>query len=92
MLFRSDLGISQVKLAESLGVSRSAVARWEADAFRPTKLVGGILLGFAASARVTQGTFGLQGDSSSVEPHVRTLKRCDERRPDDTSTPEIPAT
>jgi len=52
---RKDLNLSQDELAEKLGVSRSAVARWEADAFRPTKLAAKVLLDFAATNRDNQG-------------------------------------
>ena len=52
---RMDLGLNQDELAEQLGVSRSAVARWEADAFRPTKLAAKVLLEFAATHRDNRG-------------------------------------
>ena len=50
---RMDLRLTQEELAEQLGVSRSAVARWEADAFRPTKLAAKVLLDYAASRRAS---------------------------------------
>jgi DNA-binding transcriptional regulator YiaG len=45
---RKGLKLSQEAFAARLGVSRSAVARWELDAFRPTKLAADILLKLAA--------------------------------------------
>jgi DNA-binding transcriptional regulator YiaG len=56
--FRKGLGLSQDELAEQLGVSRSAVARWELDAFRPSKLAAKVLLDFEASQRGNQKTLG----------------------------------
>lgn len=48
---RKDLGINQETLAERLGVSRSAVARWETNVQRPTKLAVKVLLEFAVNNR-----------------------------------------
>jgi DNA-binding transcriptional regulator YiaG len=56
---RKDLGLNQDELAEQLGVSRSAVARWEADAFRPTKLAAKVLLEFAATHRDHRGALDM---------------------------------
>jgi len=44
---RKHLGLSQEILAERVGVSRPAVARWELGTFRPSKLAGKALLEFA---------------------------------------------
>jgi transcriptional regulator with XRE-family HTH domain len=48
---RKHLGLSQEVLAERVGVSRPAVARWELGTFRPSKLAGKALLEFADKHR-----------------------------------------
>ena len=48
---RKHLGLSQEVLAERVGVSRPAVARWELGTFRPSKLAGRALLEFADAHR-----------------------------------------
>ena len=68
---RKDLNLGQEELAERLGVSRSAVARWEADAFRPTKLAAKVLLEFADNARAPKNTPAQPGAAPSIEPHDR---------------------
>jgi DNA-binding transcriptional regulator YiaG len=45
---RKRLNLSQEAFADRLGVSRSAVARWELNAFRPTKLAANLLIQLAA--------------------------------------------
>jgi DNA-binding transcriptional regulator YiaG len=55
---RKSLRLNQDEFAEQLGVSRSAVARWELDAFRPSKLAAKVLLDFAATHRSSQDTSG----------------------------------
>lgn len=67
---RKDLNLSQEELAEQLGVSRSAVARWEADAFRPTKLAAKVLLEFADKAREAQGAAAPAVGSPVVDQDV----------------------
>lgn len=46
---RTQLDLNQSDFADRLGVSRSAVARWELDSFRPTKLAANALLQLAAA-------------------------------------------
>ena len=53
---RKRLGLSQEVLAERVGVSRPAVARWELGTFRPSKLAGRVLLEFADKHRDELGT------------------------------------
>jgi transcriptional regulator with XRE-family HTH domain len=52
---RKHLGLSQEVLAERVGVSRPAVARWELGTFRPSKLAGKALLAFADANREALG-------------------------------------
>jgi DNA-binding transcriptional regulator YiaG len=46
---RNELGLNQAEFAARLDVSRSAIARWELDVARPTKLGANALLQLAAS-------------------------------------------
>lgn len=46
---RTQMDLNQVEFADRLGVSRSAVARWELENFRPSKLAANALLHLAAS-------------------------------------------
>lgn len=48
---RTELALNQADFADRLGVSRSAVARWELDSFRPTKLAANALLQLAAATQ-----------------------------------------
>ena len=46
---RKELALNQAEFADRLGVSRSAVARWELNSFRPTKLAANALLLLAST-------------------------------------------
>lgn len=66
---RKELGLSQTELAERIFASRSAVARWEADGFRPTKMAAKALMDLANATPGFQAP-GVQIDGSAViEPH-----------------------
>jgi DNA-binding transcriptional regulator YiaG len=69
---RKGLGLNQDELAEQLGVSRSAVARWELDAFRPSKLAARVLLDFAEAHRDRQGAS--KDESNSTLTGLRARK------------------
>jgi len=60
---RKRLGLSQEVLAERVGVSRPAVARWELGTFRPSKLAGRVLLEFADKHR---GELGALADGQGA--------------------------
>ena len=62
---RKGLGLNQDEFAEQLGVSRSAVARWELNAFRPSKLAAKVLLDFAATHSAAQNA-PADGQSSTL--------------------------
>ena len=47
---RKKLGLNQAEFAARLDVSRSAIARWELNVARPTKLAANALLLLAASS------------------------------------------
>jgi DNA-binding transcriptional regulator YiaG len=88
---RQGLGLSQDELAERLGVSRSAVARWEADAFRPTMLAAKVLLALSDSVRESQATKAQGKVSPSIEQAVRHEPHSPRRRKHDSRPRRTPA-
>jgi transcriptional regulator with XRE-family HTH domain len=71
---RKCLGLSQAALAERVGVSLPAVARWEIGAFRPSKLAGKALLDFADAHREELGALA-KGESPVTGQGVRKPQR-----------------
>lgn len=70
---RKELGLSQTELAERIFASRSAVARWEADGFRPTKMAAKALMDLANATRGPQSPDAQIDGSSTALPHDRPL-------------------
>ena len=87
---RQHLGIGQEELAARLFVSRSAVARWEANAFRPTLLAAKALLEFSDSVRGSQATSAPVEAPPSIEQDVLHEPRSPRRRKHDPSPPGSP--
>jgi transcriptional regulator with XRE-family HTH domain len=72
---RKRLGLSQEVMAERVGVSRPAVARWELGTFRPSKLAGKALLAFADVNRKDLGVL-----ADGAESTLTGLKRRESQR------------
>jgi len=72
---RKRLGLSQEVMAERVGVSRPAVARWELGTFRPSKLAGKALLAFADLNREDLGVLAGGAGTMLTGPKRRLTKR-----------------
>lgn len=68
---RKELGLSQHELAERLYASRSAVARWEANVSRPTKMAAKALMDLANATRGPQAPVAQIDGSAAIESHDR---------------------
>ncbi|HTB21479.1 MAG TPA: helix-turn-helix transcriptional regulator [bacterium] len=77
---RKALGFNQHELAECLGVSRSAVARWELGAFNPSRLALKVLMEFADANRGSRSGLSKGRGTSSVKRPVRYTQRSHKRR------------
>ena len=53
---RKGLNLSQEAFADLIGGSRSAVARWELNTARPTKMASNVLLKLAAEVQEKNGS------------------------------------
>ena len=76
---RKHLGLSQEVLAERVGVSRPAVARWELGTFRPSKLAGRALLAFADANRKELGALAEGQGTTPAGLTVRKPQRSTKR-------------
>ena len=76
---RKHLGLSQEVLAERVGVSRPAVARWELGTFRPSKLAGKALLAFADANREDLGVLADGAETTLTRLKRRSTKRSQRR-------------
>ena len=81
---RKCLGFSQEVLAERVGVSRPAVARWELGTFRPSKLAARALQDFADRNRDVLGVLADGQSSPSIGLTVRKPQPGQRRRTHDT--------